>query len=476
MGLEQAQADGPGPGAVATQNPVTVAGQQYTVETAVASMLASRWRTTPSLAKVCDTRLNSDFQNVEGSWHGDTITIKVIDRFRKRTGRTFDAQPKQTRSVVMALGEPFGVDERIDMWTEQLYLASPEQREREMRKLDTMIEIVEDLIATTFKDAYYYGLTSTAGTGATIAAASVGEDSAPAPGTRPADTAYPRGKAFTRLQADLIRRGIGDREFCALMDPTTHASMAEAVQDAPYTTPMGQDAYRTGQLVGASKFGWMSKISQLNGTQRFGTYTGAGTINSAADNGDEMVDLRAVAGNTFTKGTRIQFEDVGNIREIRATTAGGRASFVVNADTTTTGTNHDIPLTRPIRFTDTGEEGRRKTCASQPMANKKFYINGLDQSVSNNRSILNGKEFELSYFMARNTAMLAFIKGVLPQKGEGIGATGRMISSDAYKVAFSMIRYFDGNEAERKWRLDGRTGHVVHEPEGGWVVTGEEVG
>lgn len=469
MGIAQAAPDGPAGGA---NQQVTVAGQQYTVETAVAAMLASTWINRPALAPLCSSKLMSEFGRpaVNRTPHGDTVTIEIADRFRIRKGLTFDAQPRQSRQVVLGLSLPFGVDEKVDFLTDVSFNDPSKQREREQLKINQLIDEVEAEIATTFRNGYQHGVTPLTGTGANIRPAAAGVDS----------TTHPLGRVYTRTKAMLMNLGVNDASFCAATDPDTGASLAEAVMNAPYVNPMGNQAYNKGNITGMNRFGWEIKDSVHNATHTFGLITAQGEVSAAPAYASGVapneVIVKSGNGDTATRGTKVSFEGTGAVNIRNNKPVPHRASFNLTQDMPVVNGGLGTYTVAPsFHFQNTGEEQRRRNCTAAPGANMSIYWGGVDMSETNNRTALSGKSTAVSWLVARNTAMLVFLEGNLPTKGEGIGAAGRFIRSMAYRVSFGMLKFVDGKTYDRNWRLDTQIGTVVHEPEGGVMLTGNEV-
>ena len=464
MGLRGAGSDGP---PAATIN--TIDSSQYAVSTAIADALASRWMNKPALAPVCDMSLESDFREGGLDKHGDNINIEVADTFRVSKGLTFDPQPRQTRLVPLVLDESSGIHFKEDFYTRRLYVDPKKAMQNEQRRADRMIDEVEASIGAEWRARYSFGFAPSNQT-RNQAGAITSQTLTPG-GLR--STTHPGAQFLLDTQAHLEARGITDREYCAIMDPTTNASVAGAMMNAPYSQAPGQQGYASG-TVGGMKFGWALKRSVHTGTQQFGKVPTNPQVNAAPANGATTITIKGLAnGKQIVAGMRLEFDGVQAVNAAAPDDddliSEERASWVVAETVDATGATASVTLQEPIRFATAGEAGRRRNCSKQPAANAKVYFYGQDLSVAPVVSSLEDKTARLSWLVARDTCMLVFLEPELPKQGR---IQGKIFKSRDYKLSFSILEDTNLQEFGSDWRLDARWGKRVHEPEGGVGATG----
>ena len=467
MGLLKRSADNPAfPGSATPQGAGT---NQYLPEAAVARMLLSRWVNKASLIDICDKRLSSQFTG-DGAPIGDQITVPIRDRHGVTEGVDFSAQPRLARWVTLSFRQPRGIHSEDSMWN-GIFRDEKIEKERYQDKIDRFVSDVEETIGDEMRQGYWYGIQATHGSAATLRLAAAGEDS----------DNYPRGRVLHRTEAAMSMRGINRGMPCAMLDPETHASLMEAIEDAPHNPgSMSRQSYGRGSIEGSGKFGWELKKSVHNGVVDYDGIART-VVRTAPANDADSVALNFTTGKQLkADGLKLQFKGVRGVNEETSKNVQRRASFTLTstaADRTTpksaSGTA-TLGVAPNVRFsTATLTDTRQKTVSAQPAANATVFFNGLDSSVATNVTAMADKKALASFLVARNSTYLIMQDPDIPPDGRD-NVQAIRVRNGGYGVNFWYLKYFRGDNVTFRDRIDGRWVPHVMEGEAGYVLGGVE--
>ena len=361
---------------------------EYAVESTIAEGILAHYLLKARLAPTYNRGFQKDFGNAVQD-NGDTLTLRRSQTYGIQTGLAAWQPQKQLQELVhLRVSNIKGIQTYREWNDAGLFGNEDYEADQEMARNESITYGIESDCAQGYDEGFVTGITPVNRTldsngnvtGMNLAAA--GKDSEPGGN-------YPDNLVLAFMQAELNERGLGGRQFNAVLDSYTSTSMGRtALFTQQYGVGgAGAAAQSSGSLDGQMVAGWKIADATLNGRQEFGNSEPTDvtfTVRTQPDDGATSVVVNLTTGWVIKKGTRISFAGRAGINRRTLQPLGTLAQFIVTADATGASNQatlnffpalrqaDDLPAAGTNEITDAY---RRRNIQELPEAGDAIYIN-----------------------------------------------------------------------------------------------------
>jgi len=269
----------------------------------------------------------------EGAKIGDSLKIRLPNKYNVRTGRVMQTNDTTETSVTLQVATQKGVD--LNFTSADLTLSLDDFSKRILQPaMARLASAIEADAMSMYKDVYQ--LVGTAGT------------------TPNALSTYLLAGA--RLDDSLAPR---DDNRSLHLTPVAQATIVDALKGLFQDSGAIRDQYREGLMGRTAGFDWYSNT--LMPTHTNGNDVTGVAISGASQTGSSILVSGVTSSSTFTKGTVFTIANVYEVHPETGASTGVLQNFVITADTNATTTTVTLPISPSIIIT-----GATKTVDSSP--------------------------------------------------------------------------------------------------------------
>lgn len=256
----------------------------------------------------------------EGAKIGDSLKIRLPNKYTVRTGRVMAAQDTTESSVTLQVATQKGVD--INFTSADLTLSLDDFSKRILQPaMARLASAIEADALSMYKDVYQ--LVGTAGT--------------------TPNSLLTYLQAGARLDDSLAPR---DDNRSVHLTPLAMATIVDALKGLFQDSSAIRDQYREGLMGRTSGFDWYNNTlmpAHTNGNDVTGV-----AISGASQTGSSILVSGVTSSSTFTKGTVFTIAGVYEVHPETGVSTGVLQQFVITADTNASTTTVTLPISPAI--------------------------------------------------------------------------------------------------------------------------------
>ncbi len=355
-----------------------------------------------------------------GAKQGDSLKIRLPNRYTVRTGRTLDVQDTSEESVTLQVATQKGVDMAFTSVDLTLSLDDFSKRIIEPAAKVLVADIEADAL-NMYKDVYQ----EVSDYGATVDLA---------------------GTLKVKRRLDEALAGPGPYNF--LLDTKAEIDLVESLSGKFQDSTQIAKQYRDGIMGRAAGFDFM--CSSLMPTHTTGTEGGADTgadVNGANQTGASVTVDGTVTG-TFKKGDIISFAGCYDVHPETKSTKAWLKQFTVTSDVAATYSS--IPISPSIVTS-----GAKQNVSASPTDGGIVYKQESDDSTA----VAASADSPISLAYAEDAFTFATVDLIMPQ---GVDQAAREVHDG---ISIRLVRQYDINNDNLPCRLDILYGYKTIRPE-----------
>src|SRR3990167_1817010 len=263
-------------------------------------------KNTLAVARCFNTDYNKDFRKPFAV--GDTVRIKLPQRFTIRDGLGYNAQAINRIYTTVTCDQVFGVDFEMD----SVEAALKAERGKDAIRADYIVPVMNQIAQEIDSRATLFAYQHTPNIVGLL-------------GTNP--TAM---STYNEARAELARNACPPGDKTMIISPGMQVSISSAVASVFNPTDVVSDVFRQGVLgKGAGFSKWFESMSLYDHTA--GTTT-TPEVDGAGQSGASLL-ISCVTGNTFNQGDVFQIEAVYNVNPVTRRSTGILKRFTVTQAT-----------------------------------------------------------------------------------------------------------------------------------------------
>jgi len=315
------------------------------------------------VAQFFNTDMNREYQRAFAV--GETVYVKLPQRFVIREGTTYDPQAIDRKTVPVTMDQIFGVDFDYDSVDKALNMERGEDIVRREYIEPAMAQIKQEIDSRCAQYAYYNTPNIVGALGTTPTALST----------------------YLSARQRLVELGCTPGEKGMIVSPAMHSTIAG--QLTTLTNPANEISrqYKEGLMGNASGFQWYESVSLYSHT--CGTLQNTCTVQTTLTDGATSVSIAGTAAETLKKGDVFTFSASYACNPGTRRSVGHLKNFVVTQDLTLTGGTDTLYFApaiygpdSPYQNVDALPVGSSATITNMPgttapYTGPKYGINGL---------------------------------------------------------------------------------------------------